>query len=200
MSTSFAVTWDYRCPFARIGHDHVLTGLAAGADWDVTFHAFSLDQPHAEEAGSAPVWDEPDRYPGMTANLAGIAVRDRQPESFLRVHAALFAARHEDALDLRDRDLLAKVLDGAGVDGAGVLAEVDAGWPLDTLRREHTEAVDRWQIFGVPTWVIGDKATFVRLMRRPASPDDAVNTVQRIVDLMTGWPELNEFKHTSLTS
>ena len=31
MSTSFAVTWDYRCPFARIGHLHVIEGLRAGA-------------------------------------------------------------------------------------------------------------------------------------------------------------------------
>ena len=29
--TPFAVTWDYRCPFARNAHEHVLDGLAAGA-------------------------------------------------------------------------------------------------------------------------------------------------------------------------
>lgn len=199
MTTRFSVTWDYRCPFARIGHDHVLTGLDAGADWDVTFRAFSLDQSHVEEGGT-PVWEEPDRYPGLIANLAGIAVRDRQPERFSAVHTALFAARHEEALDLRDRAILAKVLDRAGVDGAGVLGEVDAGWPLDVLAREHTEEVDRWQVFGVPTWIVGDAATFVRLMRRPASPEEAIASVERIVDLITGWPELNEFKHTSLSN
>lgn len=198
MSSPFSVTWDYRCPFARIGHDHILTGLAAGADWDVTFRAFSLDQPHVEEAGGTPVWDEPDRYPGLTATLAGVAVRDKQPENFLAVHAALFEARHESALDLRDNAILGKVLDDAGVDGAGVLSEVAAGWPVEVLRREHTEAVDRWQVFGVPTWIIGESATFVRLMRRPTSPEDAVETIDRIVDMITGWPELNEFKHTSL--
>jgi 2-hydroxychromene-2-carboxylate isomerase len=199
MSTEFAVTWDYRCPFARIGHDHILAGLAAGADWDVTFRAFALDQPHVEEAGGRPVWEEPDRYPGMTATLAGLAVRDQQPESFRAVHAALFAARHEAGLDLRDPAILGKVLDEAGVDGAGVLAEVRAGGPLEVLRQEHVEAVERWQVFGVPTWIIGDSATFVRLMRRPTSADDAVRTIDRIVDMVTAWPELNEFKHTSLS-
>jgi len=29
------VTWDYGCPFARNAHEHILTGLAAGADWGV---------------------------------------------------------------------------------------------------------------------------------------------------------------------
>jgi hypothetical protein len=43
---AFAVTWDYRCPFARNAHEHVLDGLAAGAEWDVTFLPFSLGQVH----------------------------------------------------------------------------------------------------------------------------------------------------------
>lgn len=196
----FAVTWDYRCPFARIGHEHILTGLAAGAEWDVTFLAFSLDQSHVEEDGR-PVWEEPDRYPGLTANLAGIVVRDRQPEHFLEVHQALFSARHEQSLDLRDRAIVGKVLDGAGVDGAGVLEEVDAGWPLEVLRDEHTSAVARHQVFGVPTFIAGSAAVFVRLMRRPEGDGDLARaTVNRILDMITGWPDLNEFKHTSLAN
>jgi hypothetical protein len=49
MTAVFAVTWDYRCPFARNAHEHVLTGLTAGADWQVTFVPFSLGQVHVEE-------------------------------------------------------------------------------------------------------------------------------------------------------
>ena len=198
MSVSFSVTWDYRCPFARIGHEHVLTGLEAGADWDVTYQAFSLDQAHVAEGGT-PVWEEPDRYPGLLANLAGIAVRDRQADQFPAVHRALFTARHVQALDLRDRSILAKVLDDAGVDGAGVLAEVDAGGPLDVLRDEHTAGVSNHDVWGVPTFIAGDRAVFVRLMKAPDGDGElAQSTVGRVLDMLTGWPELNEFKHTSL--
>jgi 2-hydroxychromene-2-carboxylate isomerase len=198
MSRSFAVTWDYRCPFARIAHEHVLTGLDEGADWDVTFVPFSLDQAHVEDGG-IPVFDEPERYPGLTANLAGVVVRDRQPERFRAVHQALFSARHADALDLRDRSIVTKLLDEAGVDGTSVLGEVDAGWPLEVLRREHTEAVERWSVWGVPTFIVGDRAVFVRLMKRPeGDPSESVAMVERVLDTMTGWPDLNEFKHTSL--
>jgi hypothetical protein len=28
--------------------------------------------------------------------------------------------------------------------------------------------------------------------------DLAIGTVDRIVDMLTGWPQLNEFKHTSI--
>jgi 2-hydroxychromene-2-carboxylate isomerase len=166
----------------------------------VSFKAFSLDQAHVEEGG-VPVWEQPDRYPGLLANLAGIAVRDNQPDRFLAVHGALFAARHEHSLDLRDRTVVAKVIDEAGGDGAGALSEVDSGRPLAALRDEHTWAVDEHKVFGVPTFVIGSQATFIRIMRGPAGDQEAARqTIDRIVDTIVGWPELNEFKHTSLSS
>lgn len=195
MTRSFAVTWDYRCPFARNVHEHLLAGLEAGADWDVRFSAFSLDQAHVEEGGT-PVWEEPERYPGLLANLAGIVVRDGLPESFPVVHRALFAARHDHALDLRDRSVVGGVLDAAGVDGAGVLGDVDSGKPLEVLAAEHVDAVDKHDVFGVPTFIAGAKAAFVRLMNRPGDGAAAVATVDRVLDMLEGWPDLNEFKHT----
>ena len=198
MSTSFSVTWDYRCPFARNAHEHLLTGLEAGAPWDVTYSAFSLDQAHVAE-GQAAVWDEPDRYPGLLVNLAGIVVRDRLPEKFPTVHRALFAARHDQGLDLRDRDVVSKVLDVTGVDGGAVLSEVDAGWPLDVLKAEHTDTAGRLSVFGVPTFIRGDRAVFIRLLDRPG--DDAtlaITSINRVLDLISEWPELNEFKYTSI--
>ena len=198
MTRSFSVNWDYRCPFARNAHEHVLAGLRAGADWDVRFLVFSLEQAHVEEGGT-PVWEEPERHPGLTANLAGLVVRDHSPEQFPAVHEALFSARHDEALDLRDRAVLAKVLDDAGVDGGSVLSEVDAGWPLDVLKAEHTESVQELQAFGVPTFITAEAAVFVRLMTRPAG-DGALGqtTIERVLDLMAGFPELNEFKHTKI--
>jgi hypothetical protein len=198
MSTPFSVTWDYRCPFARNAHEHLLTGLEAGADWDVTYSAFSLDQAHVEE-GQPAVWDEPDRYPGLLVNLAGIVVRDRQPEEFPTVHRALFAARHDQGLDLRDRDVVSKVLDVSGADAGAVLSEIDAGWPLEVLKAEHTDTAGRLSVFGVPTFIKGDRAVFIRLLDRPG--DDAtraITTVNRVLDLISEWPELNEFKYTSI--
>src|ERR1700677_857630 len=123
MTTSFAVNWDYRCPFAYNLHEHLLTALEAGADWDVQFRPFSLDQGHVEE-GEPAVWDVPDRYPGLLVNLAGIVVRDRFPDRFFEVHRALFAARHEDARDVRDPDVIAAVLKDHGVDSVAVFEQI----------------------------------------------------------------------------
>ena len=32
MMTTFSVTWDYRCPFARNAHEHIVVGLDVGRD------------------------------------------------------------------------------------------------------------------------------------------------------------------------
>jgi len=198
MTLTFAVTWDYRCPFARNFHEHVLVGLESGADWDVHFVPFSLDQVHVEE-GEPDVWENPDAGRSLLAGQVGIAVRDRWPARFLAAHRALFDCRHEAGGDLRERAVLAQALSSAGLDPDEVFAEVDAGWPLETFRKEHESAVADYQVFGVPTVIAGDQAVFIRVMHRPRGDADvARRTVERAVDLVTGWPELNEFKHTSI--
>jgi predicted DsbA family dithiol-disulfide isomerase len=198
MTRAFAVTWDYRCPFARNAHEHLLHGLSAGADWDVTFLVFSLEQAHVQEGGT-PVWEEPEKHPGLQANLAGVVVRDRFPDQFPAVHNALFAARHDQGQDLRDPSVVSTALDAVGLDGAAVMAEVKDGWPVEVLKREHSDAVERLSVFGVPTFISDDDAVFVRLMHRPAGDGAlAISTIERVLDLLAGWPELNEFKHTKV--
>ena len=195
---TFAVTWDYRCPFARIGHEHILDGLEAGAPWDVTFVPFFLNQSHVPDGG-LPAWDDPAQQSDLVALAAGVVLRDRFPEHFLAGHRALFAARHEAGGDLRDRTVVHGALAGAGVDADAVLAEVDDGWPAKQIRTEHEDVVSRLDVFGVPTFIVGDAAVFVRLMARPAGgADKAVATIDRVLDLIVGHPDLNEFKHTRL--
>jgi hypothetical protein len=200
MTTSFAVTWDYRCPFARNAHEHLLTGLAAGADWDVQFLAFSLGQVHVAE-GETDVWDEPDKDTGLLALRAGVVVRDDYPEQFPAVHRALFAARHDAGLKLDDADVVRGVLDEAGVAADDVFARIESGDALKRVRSEHEHYAASHSVWGVPTFIAGDQAVFVRFMNRaPLGSDPAVSitTIERTVDLLTGWTELNEFKHTSI--
>jgi hypothetical protein len=200
VAVSFALTWDYRCPFARNAHEHVLSGLAAGADWDVTFVAFSLGQVHVEE-GQPSVWDKPEQDGGILALQAGVVVRDNFAEKFPSVHRALFAARHDNALQLDDRAVIEGVLREQGVKPEEVFTHIDSGEALATVRGEHELYVASHNVWGVPTFIAGDQAVFVRLMdRSPLGTDAAtsVRTIERTVDLVDGWTALNEFKHTSI--
>ncbi len=198
MSTAFGLTWDYRCPFARNMAEHVITALEAGADWDVTWVPFSLTQVHIAE-GELDAWDDPARTNTLHVMEAAIVVRDRYPDRFLAVHRALFAARHDRGLDLRLPEVIDGVLAEHGVDPAAVEHEIESGWPRAEFRKEHTDAAESHAVFGVPTFIVGDAAVFVRVMTRPEGDGAAARrTVERVLDGVTGWPELNEFKHTSI--
>ena len=195
---AFAVTWDYRCPFARNGHSHVVAGLRDGAPWDVTFVPFSLGQVHVAE-GEPDIWSHWEDDSGLLALQAGVVVQDKFPDRFLDVHEALFALRHDAGGQLRDEGEVRAVLEAQDVDADVVLDEIATGAPIAAVQAAH-EAVARGQhVWGVPTFIVGDQAVFVRLMDR-AGTDAAASraSVDRILDLLTGWPELNEYKHTSI--
>jgi DSBA-like thioredoxin domain len=196
--TDFAVTWDYRCPFARNAHEHIIEALRAGAPWTVRFVPFSLAQVHVAE-GEPDIWTRPQDDSGLLALQAAVVVRDQFPDRFLDAHEALFALRHDEGKHLEAPDEVRRVLTASGVDADKVFADIASGEPLDRVRREHTAAAEDHEVWGVPTFVQGEGAVFVRLMERPRGDADlAKRTIERVVDLLTGFPELNEFKHTSL--
>ncbi|HLI74533.1 MAG TPA: DsbA family protein [Acidimicrobiales bacterium] len=195
---SFAVTYDYRCPFARNVHEHVVAGLGAGADWDVVFSPFSLTQAHVED-GALPVWEDQAKASHLLATEAGLAVRDNWPDRFADVHLALFAARHDEARDLRDEAVVRDILRGAGLDDNDVFEAVRGGAPHATFRKEHEAAVAGHKVFGVPTFVMGERAVFVRILTRPNGDGvGARATVDHVLDLMSDHADLNEFKHTTI--
>jgi len=193
MPRSIAVTFDYRCPFAYNGNAATVAAVREGADLAVRYLPFSLDQAHAEE-DEPPVWErEPGGWgSGVLALLYGIAVRDSFPEQFDDAHLALFAARHDKGLKLGHEDVLRDAVTSAGLDADAVAAEVWSGRPLATLAAEHTEAVERWGVWGVPTFIEGDEAAFVRFMER-----GRVDDLERMLELLS-WARLNEFKRPTV--
>jgi len=197
-SVDFAVTWDYRCPFARNFSENVLVAMAKMPAWTVRWIPFSLNQTRVEERG-VDVWDDPEMASARLAVEVGLAVRDSYPAAFPPVHQALFSARHDDDLDIRDEDVLRRVLSANGVDPDDVFAIVATGEPRETFRHEHLQAVADHEVFGVPTVIVGDDAVFVRVMNRPGDDADGARaTVERALALVHDWPELNEFKHTTI--
>ena len=67
---SFTINFDYRCPFARNANEHVIAALAGGADYEVSFKAFSLSQVHV--ADGSPLSGRP-RRSGQRSLLSPLA-------------------------------------------------------------------------------------------------------------------------------
>jgi protein-disulfide isomerase len=194
VSRTFALTYDYLCPFARIANETVLEALEDNPDWNVEFRPFSLSQNHADE-GSTPVWTRPagsEGTRGTQALLWSLAIRDSLPESFRAFHQALFSARHDKAADVDADDVLSAAASAAGADPSDVRAIVASGVPAKTLATEHTENVERWSVFGVPTFIQDDEAVFVRFMER-----HQVDDLVKVLDMLS-WTDVNEFKRTTI--
>ena len=185
----FDITFDYLCPFARNANEAVIEGLRQGRDWDVTFRPFSLAQVHVEEGDD--VFDDT-TAPGILALHWGLAVRDNDPDHFGAAHAALFAARHDHGRDIKDEAVIRDALADTGVDLDEIADVVASGTPAKSLATEHTEAVDRWDVFGVPTFITDGTATFIRFMSR-----GDVEDLDRALELLA-WRDMNEFKRTTI--
>lgn len=195
----FAVTWDYRCPFARNFHEHVLAALEAGAPWSVDFIPFSLLEVHVPEGGTS-VFSDDSKRDELLALSTGVIVRDHYPAAFARVHRALFAARHDEARDLSDHDVLSDVLATSGLDAPSVLAAAQEPAAIAALGAAHHDAVERYRVFGVPTVILDDgRAAFVRLMTRPQG-DGALarRTIDHVLETFDDHPEINELKFTTI--
>jgi len=192
----FAVTFDYLCPFARIANEIVVRAQEDGGPvHEVQWRAFSLSQVHLEE-GAAPVWETDPPPSGVLALQWGLAVRDRFPERFPAAHLAVFSARHDQGRDINDPEVLRAAVASAGLDPREIARAVAEGHPAKALADDHTWGVKEHGVFGVPTFVAGGRAIFVRLMQRPADSASARATLDRVLDMVTGWTDLNEFKAT----
>lgn len=197
---SFGITFDYLCPWARNLNEHVLVGLRSGAPWTVRFVPYSLSQGHVAEE-DVPIWqrDNPYSASGILALAAGLIVRDHHDEVFLDAHEALFAARHDRGLDIKDPAVIASTLEDLGVDGNAVVERAMRPATLEQLAREHSAAVDDHEVWGVPTVIGSQRSVFLRVLDRPAGDDRlARQRVDTIVGLVEGEPMLHEFKQTDL--
>src|SRR5205085_2576912 len=104
------------------------------------------------------------------------------------VHKDLFAIRHDNGQQL-DEPEIREVLTRHGIDADEVFTRIAEGGPLETVRKEHEAAARDHDVWGVPTFIVGDEAAFVRLMDRPG--DDgahATRSIERVVDLLAGAP------------
>ncbi len=194
---SFQLSFDYRCPFAKNIHLHVVKALQGGGDFDVDFVPWTLSQGHRADGGPN-VWDDPAYDSDLLSLAVGVSVRDQQPDHFLRAHDALFRARHERAIRLVSIEEIDGVLSPLGVAMDQVRDDLATRRPHEVIGASY-RSFEPYEAFGVPTFVVDGDDTFVRYMTTPSDDAQAsIDLVTSLVTLMAHQPALNEFKHTRL--
>lgn len=187
------VYFDYLCPYVHQAALLLRRVRAAEEDVRVEWRYFSLRQVNRTD-GEPDVWEAPDteRISGRDAFRAAEAAR-RQGR-FEPVHDGLLAARHEERRNIDDAAVLEDVAGRAGLDVRRWREDMADPHILDSLERDHTEAVRRYGAFGTPTFVVPDGgAAYVRVRPAPEG-EEAHRFFRDLLAAITDRPYLLEVK------
>ena len=187
------VYFDYLCPYVHQAALLLQRVRAEEEDVRVEWRYFSLRQVNRAD-GDPDVWEAPDteRISGRDAFRAAEAAR-RQGR-FEPVHDGLLAARHEERRNIDDAAVLEDVAGRAGLDVRRWHEDMADPHILDSLERDHTEAVQRYGAFGTPTFVVpGGGAAYVRVRPAPEG-EEAQRFFRDLLAAIQDRPYLLEVK------
>lgn len=98
-------------------------------------------------------------FPQNTIKALRVAIVAQHQGKLDAVHQPLFDAIWRHDQDLNDNDVLAAIIDKAGMDMSSVMEEISTDAIKEELHRNSDEAVDRGA-FGAPTFFVGDEMFF----------------------------------------
>lgn len=189
------VFFDYHCPFVYRAAGLLDAVRGSGRrDVEVRWRYFSLTQVNSKNEGWT-VWGAPasENVRGRLAFQAAEAAR-RQGR-FDDLHMRLLQARHRDRLDIDDPEVVAQVAAQAGLEGDRFRRDVADPDILESLARDHREAVIELGVFGTPTLVFADgAAAYVRLSEEVDDGDGAVELFDRLLSIAAAEPRILEIK------
>lgn len=142
----------------------------AGDELELNWRGFLLEQINSKEGPDWKVWEQPDDYEfrGMWALRAGEAAKAQGPELFQKFHMALLRARHEERVNVGDRETLMEIAARVGLDLEQFRADMEDPATKDKVAADHVEAVESFGVFGTPTFVFPNgAAAFVKLLKPP---------------------------------
>jgi len=189
------VFYDYLCPFVYRA-SVMLHSVAPSRNLKVTWRYFSLAQVNSKDEGWT-IWDAPssERVKGRLAFRAAEAAR--RQDHFEELHTPLLQARHRDRLDIDQLEVVERVAVDSGLDLERFRKDIGDPGILDSLARDHREAVSRHGVFGTPTIVFPDGASaYIRLGEAPEDAA-AIRVFDHLLAVAAGEPTILEIKSPS---
>lgn len=170
--------FDYVSPFAYLA-DTQLSALAERTGAEIVYRPFFLGGVMQAAKNSPPItvpnkgrymfadisrWirrygvdlNPNPNFPVNTLHAMRCSVASLDEPRFRDFHHAMFRGVWVEGKNMGDEAVLQVTIDGAGLDGAAVLARSKDQGVKDTLRRNSEEAVERGA-FGAPTFFVGDE-------------------------------------------
>ena len=161
-----------------------------GEKLQVDWRPFSLEQSNSKEGPEWKVWEQPN---GLLALRAGEAAKRQGTKVFDDFLIALMKARHEDRKELTDPEVIDEAARSAGLDLGQFKEDLVDPDLLQGIVKSHTQAVEEYGVFGVPTFIFPNGfSAFLKTYQPPE--EDAVEVFEAINKLMGSWNFIGELK------
>jgi hypothetical protein len=167
----------------------------AGEELDINWRGFLLEQTNNKQEPGWKVWEQADdyEYRGLWALRAGEAAKKQGKEAFQKFHIALLRARHEDRVNIGDKEVLMQVAGSVGLDLEKLRTDMEDTAVKDQVVADHLEAVETYGVFGTPTFVFPNgAAAFVKMLKPPAGK--APRVLEMLSELMSEHIYIGEVK------
>ena len=131
-------------------------------------------------------WSETDANlnPSIWGLRAGQAARRQGEDALRRFLPLLLKARHEDRIELDDKETLKLLAGSAGLDVQRFTEDLEDRTTLNEIAESHTRAVDELGVFGTPTFVFeGGGSAFVKMIK-PQSAEQALHAYEALLALV----------------
>ena len=166
-----------------------------GDNLQVEWKPFLLSQVNSKEGPEWKAWEHTADSPttSLLDMRAGEAARRQGSQAFEAFQLTLLKARHEDRKELTSSEVVMEAAEASGLDMARFREDLSDKSILDDLAHSHTQAVEEYGVFGVPTFVFPSGAVaFVKTY--PPSDEDAVEMFESLLNSMGKWNYIGEIK------
>jgi len=211
MAPHVTIYFDYHCPYSYRAEQWLAT---LGSDRVAVEHRFlSLEQLNRDpEAASWRIWEQPFDYEHhrarpdrrslaaflATAFAEGAGGPALEPSLVGRLRLAIFAARHDERLDISDLGVLDRIAAAVGVAPgwlAGRFADPESvAAARARLAADWAAARSPYRCFGVPTLVVDDAPPVYLRLVRPPTPTEGERLLAWLRERSTALPIVLELK------
>ena len=166
-----------------------------GENLQVTWKPFLLAQINSKEGPEWKAWEqlEDSATLGLIAMRAGEAAQRQGRQSFEAFQLTLLTARHQDRRDLSDPDVIMEAAQASGLYMARFREDLADKTILQEMGDSHTQAVEEYGVFGVPTFVFPNGATaFLKTYEPPE--EEALEMFEALTGIMRNCQFVGEVK------
>lgn len=193
---NITVWYDFVCPYAWTAQrwlfelqDQLEHPLG------ITWRYFSIEQ--VNKFADAPnVWDHPNDGTSSTMRaFQGVHAAGMQgDDKYLAYMAALFNQRHVNKRNLGTQSILEETAQQVDLDLERFRADLQSDEVFDIFRHDHTEAVEKYGVFGVPTIMFGNEQSAYLRIKIGEPPADPLVFWEEFVAVVRNRPTILEIK------